>query len=66
MGQLTRHSSNFENLSNSSVADARLKATNCPTRETSVIFRLQSDEQALLEWNARIALLREQSKTCLD
>jgi hypothetical protein len=66
MEQLTRHSSNFENQSNSSVADARLKATICPNRETNVIFKLQTDEQALLEWNARIALLREQSKTCLD
>lgn len=66
MGQLTRHSSNFENLSNSSVTDARLKAINSPNPETSVIFKLQTDERALVEWNARIALLREQSKTRLD
>lgn len=63
MGQLNPPQKPFGNVWFSTAKDAKQMEANCAQPSASDIYKLQTDEQALLEWNTRIAELREKSAT---
>ena len=63
MGQLNPPRKQFGNAWFSTAKESRQMEANGAQLGASAIFKLQIDEQALLEWNTRIAQLRENSAT---